>query len=232
MTRRSAKLQQIVARMERHYGPPPPPPSTDPFELILWEQVGYLVDDERRAEAFYLLRKRVGLTPDRILAASEKTLLEITKTGGSIAAPERAKRLRDAAIILLGEFGGDLRKCLADSFTKARRALTRFPAIGEPGAEKILLFTGSHPILALESNGLRVLLRLGYGLEQKNYGATYRAVQEAVQEELKQDCSWLIGVHQLLRRHGQETCKRTRPLCHTCPLTDVCAYFKSTQTRS
>jgi hypothetical protein len=37
----------------------------------------------------------------------------------------------------------------------AIRALKKFPAIGEPGAEKILLFAGKAPILALESNGLR-----------------------------------------------------------------------------
>ena len=35
---------------------------------------------------------------------------------------------------------------------------------GEPGAEKVLLFSGSAPVLALDSNALRVLLRLGFGL--------------------------------------------------------------------
>jgi endonuclease III len=228
MTRHSTKLQSIVARLERHYGPPSQPPSTDPFELILWEQVGYLVDDERRAKAFNLLRKRVGVTPEKILAAPEKTLLEITKAGGTIAAPARAKRLRDAAVLVLTEFDGDLRKALREPFAKARKALAQFPSIGEPGAEKILLFTCTHPVLALDSNGLRVFVRLGYVPEQKNYRATYRAVRAALQGELKQDCSWLIRAHQLLRRHGQELCKRSSPVCHTCPLMEVCAYFRST----
>jgi len=213
--------------LERHYGKPSHPPSTDPFELILWEQVGYLVDDERRAEAFNLLRARVGLTPGDILAASEKTLLEITKVGGAIAAPARAKRLREASRLVLTEFNGDLRKVLQEPFTKARKALSRFPSIGEPGAEKILLFTHSHPVMALESNGLRALVRLGYAAEQRNYDATYRKVRDAIQKELKQDYSWLIRAHQLLRRHGQNLCKRSRPLCRNCPLTDLCDYFLS-----
>jgi len=38
-----------------------------------------------------------------------------------------------------------------------------------------------------DSNGLRVLLRLGLGEEKKNYTATYRAVQEAIQSQIKQD---------------------------------------------
>jgi hypothetical protein len=33
-----------------------------------------------------------------------------------------------------------------------------FPMIGEPGAEKILLFSGVLPVPALESNGVRVLV--------------------------------------------------------------------------
>src|SRR5262245_28312994 len=148
MTRHSTKLQSVVARLERYYGDQSQPPSTDPFELILWEQVGYLVDDERRAEAFNLLRKRVGLTPEKILAASEKTLLEITEAGGAIAAQARANRLRGAAVLVLTEFAGDLRIVLQEPFMKARKALAQFPAIGEPGAEKILLFTHTYPVMA------------------------------------------------------------------------------------
>jgi endonuclease III len=115
-----------------------------------------------------------------------------------------------------------------DPLTKARKVLAQFPAIGEPGAEKILLFTHAHPVMALDSNGLRALVRLGFAPEQKSYSATYKVVQEALQKELKPDCSWLISAHQLLKRHGQQLCKRSRPLCRSCPLTDLCAYFRST----
>ncbi len=136
MTQHPTKLQSVVTLLERHYGKLSHLPSTDPFELILWEQVGYLVDDERRAEAFNLLRDRVGLTPEKILAVSEKTLLEITKVGGAIAVSARAKRIRDASLLVLSEFDGDLRKVLQEPFTKARKALARFPAIGEPGGRE------------------------------------------------------------------------------------------------
>ena len=43
----------------------------------------------------------------------------------------------------------------------SEKALKRFPSIGDPGAEKILLFTRSYPVMALDSNGLRVLCRVG-----------------------------------------------------------------------
>jgi hypothetical protein len=53
--------------------------------------------------------------------------------------------------------------------SEARRALQKFPGIGAPGADKILLFTKTHALPALDSNGLRVLVRLGLAKEAKSY---------------------------------------------------------------
>jgi endonuclease-3 len=122
------------------------------------------------------------------------------------------------------DFGGDLSSVLRLELAKARRALCRFPAIGEPGAEKILLFTRAHPVLALDSSGLRVLVRLGYGVERKSYAATYREVQASAAAELPHDCEALVRAHLLLRLHGKELCRTTRPACDGCPLRDVCAH--------
>jgi endonuclease III len=223
-------LALVARELRRHHGEPAAPPSSDPFELILWEQVGYLASDERRKEAFELLRRRAGVTPARILKASPEALLAAAEAGGSIAAEERADRMRRSAELVRDRFEGDLGRVLGAPFPEARRALQKFPMIGEPGAEKILLFARAHPVLALESNGLRVLLRLGYGKEGRAYAASYRSVKEAVLPELRQDLDWLIGLHQLLRRHGQEVCKQTRPRCDACPLLGVCATGKAAST--
>ena len=87
--------------------------------------------------------------------------------------------------IALEEFGGDLSPILKRPLAQAKKALKRFPAIGDPGAEKILLFCRAFPILALESNGL-LLLRLGFGEEKPNYSVTYHLVQEAIAYQLVQ----------------------------------------------
>jgi endonuclease III len=133
--------------------------------------------------------------------------------------------LRQAAEVAL-QLGGDVRAVLRWPLDKAHRALRKFPGIGAPGADKILLFTKTHPILALESNGLRVLLRLGYGTEDARYEVTYRSVQQAADDELVRECAWLIDAHQLLRRHGQEWCRRTRPRCDECALTALCPWVR------
>jgi endonuclease III len=191
--------------------------------MILWENVAYLADDERRREAFQILKKSVGTEPARILSASKDALLEVTRYG--ILADQFAKKLRACAQIVLEEYDGDLRPVLKMPFPKAKKALQKFPGIGEPGAEKIILFTRSYPVLALESNGLRVLLRLGFGEEDKSYPKTYRIVQQAIDAELDKDFSKLIEAHLLLRRHGQVLCKRTKPECINCPLASACDFY-------
>ncbi len=218
-------LSKILDRLETLYGPPRPPSITDPFEMILYENVAYLVSDERRDAAFRALGDRIGLTASRILSASPKELLYVAKLGGMLPEQRVAKLLR-CAQIAQERFQGDLQTVLKMPAPQAKKSLKLFPGVGEPGAEKILLFSGARPVLALESNGLRTLLRLGYGAEQKNYAATYRTVLEAVTDQIQQDCGWLIRAHQLLRRHGQELCKRSQPICGSCPLTSGCRFYK------
>jgi endonuclease III len=230
MTAPFSTLQKIVSQLATHYGKPAPPVSTDPFELVLLENVAYLVSDERRAEAFKTLSKNAGTKPHEILSASDESILRATKLGG-MHPEQRVSRLREIALIAMNEFGGDLRQALKLPLPKAKLALRKFPSIGEPSAEKILLFTHSHPVLGLDSNGLRVLVRLGFGAEKKNYTATYRAVQEAIGGQLKEDYGWLIGAHILLRRHGKELCKTSAPLCEKCPVRKGCAYFRTRESK-
>jgi len=214
---------RVIARLRKFYGEPPPAPVTDPFDQVLWENVAYLADDEKRAQAFSHLRETVGTTPKDILKAKPEKLLAVTRLGGIV--PEvRAERLRQIAEIAEILLKGHLDEALGESLAKAKKTLRRFPSIGEPGAEKILMFAGMYPVFGLESNGLRVLLRLGFAQEQKSYSATYRAVQQALSGHLPKTCESLTAAHQLLRRHGQEICNRSRPKCDQCPVREFCAF--------
>jgi endonuclease-3 len=219
-------LTAVIKSLQEFYGQPKPPKIKDPLELILWENVAYLVDDEKRAAAFALLKKNVGTSAVQILRAENTQLVEATRLGGML--PEiRAQRLRQIAEIAHWIFKDDLKSVLKKPLAEAKKALKRFPSVGDPGAEKILMLTRSYPVLALESNGLRVLLRVGFAEERKSYSQSYRAVQEALEDQLPPDYDGLIATHQLLRQHGQELCKRSQPLCEGCPLKRQCDYFQA-----
>ena len=134
-----------------------------------------------------------------------------------------AGKLRACALIAVDDFGGDLGSVIKEPLESAKRALRSFPGIGEPGAEKILLFSGQQALLAPESNGLRVLVRLGLVREEKTYARTY-AASRAAAKGLPADTGYMQEAHLLLQQHGQTLCKRSVPRCEACPLSPVCAY--------
>lgn len=220
-------FNQTIAQLKHHYGAPKAPPAKGPFELLIWENACYLLPDERRLEVFESIRKQVGLSAAAVDAASDKVLLPLAGRGGM--RPEtRVFRWREIARVTLQQYAGDLDSILKLPYAQAKKALKQFPTIGDPGAEKILLLCGISSGLPLESNGLRVLVRLGWGRLQKNYGATYRSVQTAIHTELPASAARLKEAHLLLRLHGKELCKDNAPLCHQCPLANECNYAANT----
>src|SRR6266851_5850207 len=120
-------LPKIVSQLAAYYGNPEPPITTDPFELILLENIAYLVSDDRREHAFKTLRQHAGTKPHEILAASHDEILQATNLGG-MHPEQRVNRLREIALIAMDEFGGDLRPALNLPLAKAKRALESFPA--------------------------------------------------------------------------------------------------------
>jgi endonuclease III len=191
-------------------------PPLSPFEWIVLENASYLVDDDTRWAVFEKLRERIGVTPDAILKHDATTIAKVVADGG-MKPLMRAEKVLDCARIAreiglerLGE----------------KRMLRRFPGIGEPSADKILLFTADVPSLAPDSNALRVVTRLGIVDEQTSYARTYQLAIRATQPELR-DAADARAAHLLLRRHGQEVCKRSAPRCEVCPLRDRCAWYRS-----
>ena len=226
MVKPKGLFKAIIRDLDSHYARSKSLELSDPLQLILFENVGYLIDDARRELAFAALREQVGLKPTDILAAPIEQLIGVTKLGG-IHPELRAQRLKEISRIVLNDFAGDLRNALQLPLPKAIKALKKFPSIGDPGAEKILLFSKTYPVLALESNGLRVLLRLGFGQEHKNYSTSYASVREALKDQIGDDCDFLIRAHQVLRQHGKETCRTNNPVCASCPVRQSCRYYKT-----
>lgn len=217
----------VLDRLERHYGKLKPVTPLEPYAMVIYAQCGYPANDTTCAKGFEALQKRVGIRPDQILAASDRELTAILRLGGIV--PElRATRLKETAARVQSKYSGDLAAALRGNVSEAKKALKGFPTIGEPGAEKILLFTRTAPVAAVPSNCVHVPLRLGWGEAHKGYAADYRSAQEAIRGALPEDGDARLRAYLLLQRHGQELCKRSRPLCERCPVTSDCRYYQAT----
>ena len=216
------ELGAVLTTLRGEYPEVRAPKFTGPFEIVLYENVAYLVGDERRQAVWADFCRRVGTDPEAVLAADPELLLEVLRPGGMLVARRADKVLRCCSIVA-DEFDGDLDSVMQLPQKPRRKALGRFPGFGAPGVDKILLLTRTEKILALDSNGLRVLLRLGFGAESKNYATSYRSVQLAIAGLLPARFDAVIRGHFLLRKHGQEVCRHGRPLCDACALRTVCA---------
>lgn len=90
-----------------------------------------------------------------------------------------------------------------------------------------MLLSGRTAALALDSNGLRVLLRLGFGRDEGSRPRTYRSVRAAVDPQVPRKLEEVQRAHLLLRQHGHALCRRNAPLCEECPLRGVCPAAKT-----
>lgn len=218
------KLADALRVLHEQYGDVELPEPRTPFELIVWENAGYLVDDERRASAFDALKRKIGSQPAQILAARPERLADAIREGG-MQPQQRAEKLRRCAELAIQFAGGDLASTLKSMPVQKRRALLkRFPGIADPGADKILLLCGYDARPALESNGLRVMQRLGFVEEDPSYARMYNAATAV----LSQGGVDFVEAFTVLREHGRELCKRNAPVCPVCPLREVCPYAFST----
>jgi endonuclease III len=204
-------LIESLAKLQKQYGDIELPEPRTPFALIVWENCAYLVDDAKRAQTFANLRKTIGITPEKLVAAGAKKIEAAIRDGGMQPAHRAAKVFESAQLAL---------DVINDEWAD-RKVLKRFPGIADPGVDKILLLCGLSDAPALDSNGLRVLERLHAVKPGQAYAAAYRAGIKALSDADVRGPE-ALDAFALLRAHGRELCKRAAPHCGPCSLRETC----------
>jgi len=223
MARNPISVPDLLDKLEVLYGKQSPYWPTYPYEFLIWWHCGYPQSDDRCAKGWAALTAKVSIAPEALLGALPQKLSSALKEGGMV--PElRALRLKEIAMRVQDQFGNDLLGALRGPIAQSRKLLKQFPNIGDPGADRILLFAGIAPIPAVPSNNVSVLVRVLYGREHENYNLNYRESQQAIEQAIPADLKARSRAYLLLKRHGQELCKRTKPKCEKCPVRLNCAY--------
>jgi endonuclease III len=221
---KSLALRAVVELLRTEHDPPGAPPTRDIFELILWENIAYLASPERRRLAFAKLKNTVGTRPEQILAARKGALEKVTALG--ILKKGTAAKVRECARIAVSEYDANMGPVRRQPIPTAVKGLQAFPSIGRPGAERILLFANRPVGLAPESNGIRVLERVGLIPHDKRYDRMYEA-SRGLTLGARTSTKLFQEAHLLLQAHGRTLCRRTSPRCSACPLMEKCAYALS-----
>lgn len=204
--------------------------------MIVFLNCGYPSSDAKCAKGFEALKREVGVETKKVLAVFKPNLAKTMRP--SVIMPSVcAERLKEIACKVRDEFKGNLASALKQRLREgkepekglkaAKKVLQEFPVIGEPSAEKILLFSGLAPVAAVPSAFVEVPIRLFVGKPGKNYAADYKAAREILDSGLPQTFEARQRAYLLLKKHGLEICKRTKPKCEVCPLTQHCVYLQT-----
>ena len=223
-----SRISQILDTLESFHGPQTPQWPTDPYGFLIWWHCGYPASEERCSLGWKSLNEGIGITPAELLATPSSKLVRALKPGGMI--PElRAGRLKESSQRVQKEFDGDLRSALQRlPLTQARAVLKKFPGIADPGADRIILFSGIATVAAVPSSCPQVLVRIESGHPSEKYNVNYREAQEIIQSQVADTVAARTRAYLLIRRHGQQVCKRSGPKCSICPVAGSCAFFAAT----
>jgi len=109
-----------------------------------------------------------------------------------------------------------------------RRWLLGIRGIGPETADDILLYAFERPVFVMDAYTIRIFERLG----MLTGNAGYEAIRHGFETALGLDVPLFNEYHALIVRHGKDICRRTRPQCAHCCLSESCPGFGGERGRS
>lgn len=217
---RMTRVELLLAKLGKHYGPLPAPPS-DPFELLVWEALSWHAATTKRDAAFAALRKLRVLTPTAMAQAPRAKLDPIVASAGPYIA-QRLQALRKVVDAFRDR--PDLPALIKSPIPVALKSLKGLTQMGgDSGAYRILLFAGDHPVLPVNAGVERTARRLGYGEgPARDFRQSAKNVRDAVARELPAASAAYRAAYVYLAHHGVTMCRQADPDCPICPLKKEC----------
>ena len=211
-----AKALRVHGLLQHHYGKPTLKEHRDPLSELVVTILSQNTSDVNSGRAYRSLRQHFPSWEDVRSAQTEDVAAAIRMGGlANIKAPRIQAILRQ----LVDERGNlDLGFLDAMPAVEARRYLTSLPGVGPKTAACVLLFSLHKPALPVDTHVHRVARRLGL-IPSK--GTPKKAC--ALLEELLPEQTY-YPFHLNVIRHGRTLCKKAKPRCDTCPLSEECDY--------
>lgn len=214
------KLLEIYDALFEHFGPQHWWPAKTPFEVCLgailtqntaWSNVEKAIANLLSADVLdvHALDK---IDPDR--------LAELIRPSGYFN--QKAKRLQIFARFLLDHFDGDTKRMFAIGEKELRPVLLDLNGIGPETADSMLCYGGGLPVFVVDGYTRRIFSRLGLVPDDIDYAQT----QTFFMKHLPRDVSLYNDYHAQIVSLGAQNCKKSRPVCRGCPISEKCIYFK------
>ncbi len=205
-------LIDMYDRLSHAFGPQHWWPGDTPFEIavgaILTQNTNWLNVEK----AIQNLKNRDALSAEVIYEIPVKELAELIRPAGYFNI--KAQRLKSFINFLMKEYHGSMIKMKSRETHLLRKQLLSVNGIGPETADSILLYALEKPVFVIDAYTKRVLSR--HRILDDN--SSYDEFQSLFQGTLKQDEKLFNEYHALFVKLGKTFCRKSKPLCETCPL--------------
>ncbi len=201
----AARIAEIFARLAAIM----PEPKTElvfqnPFTLVVAVALSAQATDKQVNKATGPLFAAAD-TPQAVLDLGVEGLTPFIQSIGLFRT--KAKNVIALSRILVEQYGGQV--------PLERGALQSLPGVGRKTASVVLNELGIEPAIAVDTHVFRVAHRL-----KLSAGKTPDQVEADLMAIVPSD--YLVKAHHWLILHGRYTCLARKPLCHACPIGDLC----------
>ena len=206
--------QEVLARLEKEYGPVQWQPRYDPASELVSTILSQHTSDVNSGRAFKRLMETFG-TLEAVAEGDVELIARCINVGGlaRIKAP-RIKNVLNRILELRGSL--DLSFLKEMPLLEAQAWLQSLQGIGPKSAAVILCFSLGMPAMPVDTHVHRVAKRLGLIESKTTAEQAHPILEQMVAPEQ------VFPFHVYLITHGRRVCKAPRPLCHMCILADRC----------
>lgn len=218
------QMDAIYRALLDHYGHQQwwPTASEEPeeqrFEICLGAILTQNTSWRGAASALANLRAEGITTPEAILAIPLDVLGDLVRPSGHFNV--KARKLHAFCEAVMFDGGGSVDALLDGDVDEVRARLLGIWGIGPETADAMTLYAARKSTFVVDAYAYRIFERLGSPPGPRKYDV-YR---QFLLGRIGSDVAFLNEWHALLVRHGQQTCRKSRPRCMGCPLLRRCNF--------
>ena len=181
----------------------------DPFWVLITTIMSHRTKDEVTDVAARRLSDRYHDARGLSVAGYEEVLELISKVGFS---KTKAKRVIDAAGIIIDKFGGKVPSSLEE--------LTSIPGVGRKTANVVLADSFGVPAIAVDTHVFRIAHRIGW-TGARTPEETEMDLVKIVPRDIQ------VSFNPTMVEFGKKVCRPIGPRCPECSISSYCDYFRT-----
>jgi endonuclease-3 related protein len=207
--------RQVYELLLARLGPQHWWPGESPLEVLVGAVLVQNTSWQNVARALASLREAGCLDARRIVETTPRQLEQLVRSAGYYRV--KAKRLRALMQFVVDRYGGCVEAMCSSSAGQLREELLAVHGVGPETADSILLYALNKPAMVVDTYTKRIWARHGW----IDLDADYHQLQAQLDDEFPDEVAARNELHALLVRTGNQYCKKTKPRCDACPLSDL-----------